>query len=763
MRISLVASAIGLASMVPVVSAREPYREALPSLTRPAATDAGLIVTGEKFRRSLQDTPASVTVTTSRSIETQGMISVYDALDRTPNVIVDGNRTTFSIRGVDAFNVSGAGEGALASVYVDGAAIPRLALASGPLDLFDVAQVEIWRGPQSTVQGRNALAGAVIINTMDPAFDWTGRARLLLTDEDGQRRMGVAIGGPIADDQIAFRLAGEASGTSGLIHNVTTRSDGDPQRSKALRGKLLLEPRALPGLRMLGALLYDRHRRGTFYTELDPPYEPRARITTSDIADEKRVASSIGTFSVEYEINPGSVLKSVTSYSHIRFRSLSDANRTAMPGQLSQIDDLTKTLQQEVRFNFRRSWVDGLIGAYYLHERRAYSYSALQSVSLVNLGVGRRLQAAGLSPAMVEAVLNLYGGTLPINNDLAHPRSTNNYAGFTNLTFPLGRRLRLHAGLRYDLETQSQSAMQRIAIGRPLPDPDKLAIPALAPVIRQLNSLLVDLVQGANSAEPLRRVRYQAWLPKLGLSYDIAPNVAMSLTAQRGYRAGGSGFNEQRAESYDFEPEHTTTYEWAVRSSWLGNRLSLNANLYRTDWKDQQVLVPLMPGALYDTKVVNAGKSRLHGLEIESHATVTRTVDLYAGLGFGSARFKNFSWIGGTTLENAQGKEFPHAPHWTLSGSVTFAHPNGWLANLNVHHQSAYYQNVMDQRVRDIPARTIVNAKLGLQGRYLGAFLTAANIFNVQKTTQFFVDIDGRRRGTLSEPRILGISIEGHM
>src|SRR3546814_8477966 len=80
------------------------------------------------------------------------------------------------MRGIDAFNVSGGGEGALASIYVDGAPIPRLALASGPLDLFDVAQVEIWRGPQSTVQGRNALAGSVIINTVDPGFDWTGRS-----------------------------------------------------------------------------------------------------------------------------------------------------------------------------------------------------------------------------------------------------------------------------------------------------------------------------------------------------------------------------------------------------------------------------------------------------------------------------------------------------------------------------------------------------------------------------------------------------------
>ncbi|BAI97460.1 TonB-dependent receptor-like protein [Sphingobium indicum UT26S] len=760
MRISVVASAIGLACVMSDASAREPNNEAVAG---PDTAGVGLIVTGEKFRRSLKETPASVAIATSRVIDEQAMVSAYDVLDRTPNVAVDGSRTSFSIRGIDAFNVSGAGEGALASVYVDGAAIPRLALASGPLDLFDVTQVEILRGPQSTVQGRNALAGAVIINTADPTFNWSGKTRLLLSDKDGQRRLGMAIGGPISEGQVAFRLAGEASKTAGLIHNVTNQADGDPQRSRTLRGKLLLQPRILPGLRLISALLYDQHQRGTFYTELDPPYDPRARITTSDAQDRKRVTSAIGTVLVEYEVDAGSVLKSATSYSRIRFRSRSDANRTAVPGQLSHIDELNRAFQQEVRFHFRRSWVEGLVGAYYLRERRAYAYNALQSLSLASLGIGRQLQAAGLGPATVEAVLDLYGGTLPISNDLTRPGITDNHAAFADLTFPLGRQLRIRMGMRYDIETSSQRAMQHISIDHPLPNPDKLGVPALGPIVRRLNGLLLNLVQGANSAEPPRRVRYDAWLPKLGLSYDLASNMALSLTAQRGYRAGGSGFNAQRAESYDFEPEYSTTYEWALRSSWLGNRLSLNANLYCTDWRDQQVLVQLTPGALYDTRIINAGKSRLQGFEMESHGVISQTLTLHAGLGFGSARLKNFPQAEGNTLESTPGKAFPRAPRWTLSGAASFTHPNGWFANVNANYRTAYYQNVMDQRVRDIPSRTLVNAKLGWQGKHLGAFLMIANIFDVQKPNQFFVDVDGRRRGTLNAPRILGVSLEGRL
>jgi len=760
MKINLVAAAIGLAGVVSAASAHEPHGSTVATSSKAKAAYTELLVTGEKLGRSLQNTPASVAVTTAQSIEQQAMVSAYDVMDRTPNVVTDGSRTTFSIRGVDAFNVSGAGEGALASLYLDGTAIPRLALASGPLDLFDVAQIEMLRGPQSTLQGRNALAGAIIINTADPTFDWTGTARLRLTDRDGQRRLGIAFGGPVAQDQLAFRLAGEASKTSGLIRNSTSGSDGDPQRSRTFRGKLLLEPRAIPGLRLLGAILYDRHQRGTFYTELDPPYDPRARTTTSDIEDRKGVTSNIATLLVEQETGAETALKFITSYSRIRFRSLSDADRTSIPGQLSQIDDLTRSFQEEVRFTFRKSWIEGLLGAYYLGEHRSYAYSASQSLSLVSLGIARQLQAAGLAPATAAAVLNLYGGALPIRNALFQPRQTHNYAGFADLSFPFGHKLHLRFGLRYELETRQQSAVQGVAIDQSLPDPETLPESALRPIVRQLNGLLVHLVEGANNAEPAQHARYRAWLPKLGISYDLAPNVTLSLTAQRGYRAGGSSFNEQRAESYEFAPEHSMTYEWALRSSWWGNRLALNANVYRTDWNDQQVLIQLTPGALYDTRVVNAGRSRLQGFEIESHARVNRTLALYAGLGFGSARFRSSALAQGSPSESLDGKAFPHAPRWTLSAGTTFSHPEGWFANVNANHRSAYYQNVLDESERDIAARTIVNAKLGWQGRHTGAFLTATNIFNVQKTNQFFVDVDGRKRGTLNEPRILGISLE---
>lgn len=357
-----------------------------------------IVVTGQKTNRTLQETPASVAVVTSETITNQNLISVYDILERTPNLAVDGNRTTFSIRGIDAFNVSGGGDGVLASVYLDGAVMPQTALTAGPLDLYDIAQVEVFRGPQSTVQGRNSLAGAVIVRTTDPSYEWTGRFRALMTDKDGQRRLGAAIGGPLVDGQVAFRLAGEVARADGLIRNVTTHRDADRRKSETVRGKLLLTPDALPGLRIVATFMHDRHQRGTFYSEFEAPYNAKDRIATEDVMDRQTVKSDIGTVEIGYDLGGGLSLTSVTNYSDIRFRSIADPDRGPTPGQLSRIDNPTKTFQQELRFNIDREWVHGLIGGYYLRDdNRGYFFEAQQNLNLTRLG--GRPAVAGAGPA----------------------------------------------------------------------------------------------------------------------------------------------------------------------------------------------------------------------------------------------------------------------------------------------------------------------------------------------------------------------------
>ncbi|GAA3263788.1 hypothetical protein GCM10020258_29550 [Sphingomonas yabuuchiae] len=191
---------------------------------------------------------------------------------------------------------------------------------------------------------------------------------------------------------------------------------------------------------------------------------------------------------------------------------------------MSRTSDPARTVQQEVRLGIDLPWVQGLIGAYYLREdNRDYRFEATQNMNLTRLGVDRQLLALGLSQPMVDMVLGLYGGVVPIRNLLTQPRLTRNLAGFTDLTFPLTTRLKLRAGLRYDNERQMRGASQSVALNGTLPDPARLPVPALAPIVTRLNALLMATAAGATSVDPTRAITYDAWLPKLGLTWDVTP------------------------------------------------------------------------------------------------------------------------------------------------------------------------------------------------------------------------------------------------
>jgi len=762
--------AFALALGIPATIAAAPAETvgtATPAGSAEVAESAEIIVTGEKSKRTLQDTPASVAVTTAETIANQNLLNVYDILDRTPNLSANGNRTTFSIRGIDAFNVSGSGDGALASLYLDGAVLPRIALQTGPLDLYDISQVEVFRGPQSTVQGRNALAGAIIIRTADPTYEWSGRARALLTAKEGQRRFGAAVGGPILDDQIAFRIAGDVLRSDGVIDNITRHGNADARKAETARAKLLLTPRAIPGLRVVATYLHDRHVRGTFFQELGAPYSIGDRVATEDVQDTLAVRSDIGTLEASYDLGSGLALNAVTNYGHVRGQGFYDTDRSPSPGQSSSITDPSKTFQQEVRLNIKRRWVQGLIGAYFLRDNnRGYYFEARQNLGMRRLGVDQTLLRMGVPAATVDTILNLYGGNgvVPINNTLAQPRLTRNLAGFADLTFPITDRLKLVAGLRYDHETQNRGVTQSVLITGALPDPARLPA-ALAPVVTQLNALLRATAANATVINPVRNVTYQAWLPKVGATYEFTPDLSLTATAQRGYRAGGSGLNQQRGAYYEYNPEYTWNYELALRSQWLDRKLTINANAYYVDWKDQQVSVQLTPGSSFDTQVINAGKSRLYGAELEIGGRPTRQLNLFAGVGYSNTRFKDATSSLGTLFQFVPGNQFTNAPHWTLSGGGTWQHSSGLFVNVNANYRSGYFQSITQQPATapdmDISGRTLVNAKVGWQGEHFGAFVIANNIFNVLKPTQSFLDLDGHVRGTVTDPRIIGLSFEG--
>ena len=206
-----------------------------------------IIVTGEKISRSLQDTPASVAVTTARRVEQEGIQTLAEVFQRTANVSETYGHQGFTIRGVNNQGVSGGGDAALTTIYVDGAPLPSGITFSGPTDAWDMRQVEVFRGPQSTLQGLNALGGAIVMRTNDPTFDWDARVRAVVADPE-ERAFAFAGGGPLIEDELAFRVSAEKRDSDGFTYNTTRDAPEDSVDTLTVRAKLLWTPTSLPGL-----------------------------------------------------------------------------------------------------------------------------------------------------------------------------------------------------------------------------------------------------------------------------------------------------------------------------------------------------------------------------------------------------------------------------------------------------------------------------------------------------------------------------------
>ena len=202
-----------------------------------------IIVTGQKIARTLQETTTSVAVITADQLDTQNITT--SPTRSTPQPMPPSPLGRLQHSGIDGQNVSGGGNSYLASVYVDGAPLPRYMISGGGFSTWDANQVEILRGPQSTLQGRNALAGAVVMTTTAPSHDWQAKYRLQ-AGEYGQQEAAIAVGGSLVEDELAFRFSGEKKEIDGFNDNLTRNETSDYRDDELYRLKFLLTRATCP-------------------------------------------------------------------------------------------------------------------------------------------------------------------------------------------------------------------------------------------------------------------------------------------------------------------------------------------------------------------------------------------------------------------------------------------------------------------------------------------------------------------------------------
>lgn len=740
-------------------------------------TVESIVITGQKFDRSLQETPSSVGVATQDDLEALNVQDVADLFSSMPNVSGHLGQG-FNIRGINAFNVSGGGNSFLTSMYLDGAPIPYRLMRLGGLSVWDLSQIEVFRGPQSTLQGRNSLAGAVVIKTQEPTYEWNGKAKVTL-GQRGQEEFAFAGGGALIDDLLAFRVSAEDKKQDGANYNTTRQDNPDYQDSQTVRAKLLFEPtQNFSALLSASSNKSELGARWVLYNEGEDPFE-RAVDFNSHIW--QKTETDIFNLELSWALNDELTLNSVTTYNDSDYGYNWDGDLT--PQQLTRdtrYQRRDKTKSQELRLSFDYEWLQGVVGLYASDLDVEDSSLGERSMPFVEIGLPP-LQALlvapaaqgglGLSPTVANMIVPLYPNIDPVKLGLNtdSEQAVQSKALFADAKVSVSDVVELLFGFRYDRETQENSSNSLYTINNTLPDQTQVAAP-LQPIVAGINSKLNGLAARASGSEPLTKDDFTAFLPKLGVSVHLTDEITTSFIYQKGYRSGGVGMNSARATIYTYEPEYTDNYELSLRSVWLDGELVVNANVFYLDWKDQQVQKQLS-SAQFDVVTLNAGESRVKGLETELFYYPSKQLSITAGVGYASTEFTEFT----NKSVDLSGRSFADAPEWTANMAANYEFESGLFAKVNANYTGSSYAyiepekelggNWSDQGPKN-DARLLFNAQFGYEWQNYLIRLDVQNLLDEEYIPTYFRDPDSNRdkkpygQHILGNPRQISLSIQ---
>ncbi len=604
-------------------------------------------VKGTKEGKSAEATPESVVVLRESDLPAAGSESSLGALSGLPNVEVNKNGESFSIRGINSVGVTGFQKDNLSSVIVDDLFQTDLALQAGSFWLWDLDRVEILRGAQSTSQGVNSLAGTILVDHARAAFAREGAVKVGLGSR-WQRELGFRANEALLGGRLATRVAYEKDGSRGSIVNLATNNAewGSHNRDRA-RAELTY---ALNETSTIGVdAKFHRQAQGGSYTQGEDPF---ARQVSEDV--DFRTTTRNSQIGLRYESR---VNAAWTACWHGGFKTshqdaLSDADGTSQNTAGARVErHIDRYASVEARLNYRGERVDNLVGLH-VHDFRLqddYDFDLLYPVTTtvatnvgVEQGVDRRRQVVSVFDAVTWRMGE--GGAIVAGARAESVRST--YG--TDVT-----------GLR------------RANLG--------------AANNARLDAYL-DKISGAYGGENRRFVV----LPRLGYTWGDGTHH-YGLVYTRGYRTSGVSINRSRATAVEYGPEFTNNYEASYKFASGAWRLALN--LFYIDWRAQQVQVQLT-NDFYDSQVENAARSRVYGAELEQRVPAAYGLATTFGVGYVNTRFKDFK----VRDVDYAGKQFPFAASWTARVAQEWRPTEDWALFTALRHVSPAFSNAENTR-----------------------------------------------------------------
>ena len=678
---------------------------------QPAATFQlpPLVVTAQKEPADPQSLPLSLTTVAKPTLQNAGINTVSEAGAYGPNV----SFTEFTARKLSNARFRGIGASPAnpsITTFFDG--VPQLNANTSSIDLVDVEQVEFVRGPQSALFGRNALGGLINVTSARPSLsNWSGNLSVPFANSDARDVRG-GVSGPLVANTLGMGVSLQYGRRDGYTVNDLTGNDLDSRSAFAGKGQLLWTPMRSWETRLIVNGERDRDgdyalsdlgglRQNPYHTARD--YEG---FTHRDI---------FGTTILNRFEGSSLTVSATTGFLDWKTVDSTDLDYTPLP--LVTRDNTEESFQftQEVRVaNAVNAPID-------VSDSVALKWQAGVFFFTQNYeqNATRNFSAGFLSPF------------LPFPVTQTSPQADLDDVGiglFGQGVVTLSERLDLTAGLRFDHEQK-----------------DAILNVFYTPAIGPPQQTVAD--EGFSNVSP-----------QFAAAFHLQPGRTVYVSVANGYKAGG--FNAASPPGTEmYGEEHTWNFEGGLKTMWANGRVAANAAVFHIDWEDMQLNLPnlFVPGEFY---IANVGGATSSGVELDLNARVHPNVDVFGGIGYTKAEFKDDSISGGLPVG---GNTVPNTPDYTASLGIQLSRNLSQGTTLYGRAEATFsgafeYDDLNTERQ---DAYSLANFRAGVRGRLVFVEGWIRNAFDTKYIPVAFAYGALAPSGFIGEmgrPRTFGIS-----
>ncbi len=699
-----------------------------------AQTKDEIIVTATKRAEKLTEVPIAISVLGADDIDQTSIRELSQIDEYIPNVQISNGtdfRSVITIRGVGSSSRN-IGFDSRVGVYVDGVYMGQS--PSSNQELLDLERVEVLRGPQGMLFGKNTVAGAISLVTKKPSKEFYGQASADLGNFNYREFKGM-VNVPLSENTAA-KFSVSKTDRDGYVQNITTGNDLADRDVLAYRAQLRFASSdnfeinlSYDGLKsentaLIGEPLSDF--LAIFPVAIAP--EPRRVAFNIDPNDEREVKG--GTIDLEYEMQNGFTLKSISAFRDTEGFSTNATDYSDTDIFSIDYTDTFKQYTQEFQIlspgDKRLTYMAGL---YYYKQDATTNRDAIIGLDFYEGFIGPFVAPAfGFNPATITQaqlafVANFVGfgaeGSSVFNGGQVDTKSI---AGYVNGSLDFTDRLTIGFGGRYSVEDKDANWLLDgrnsgiFAIGSTGVDPTDPNPPAPSPLINARQDKFFS--------------------PALSLTFALSDDANVYAKYSSGYKSGGFNLDFINAvelaanNGLEFDKETVDSFEVGMKGNFVDGRLRLNLAAFLANYDDYQVnqFVDL-GGGRTSIRITNAAKVKTQGLEAEFQLQATDNLEVQGSVGVLSAKFDSFIG-GGTAGADATGNKLPNAPEFTASLATVYTHDlpslnSSLLIRADVTHTGGFFTGVNEEKTTQlaggatvpfgfIDSLTQINGRIGI-------------------------------------------------